>query len=65
MNDSVKVPVIPVPFRLHVHACAGASIATTMEPPRKGHLGEMAFVPCREVVPISEVCLFFIPIPLI
>ena len=30
-----------------------------MEPPRKGHFGEMAYVPCREVVPISEVCLFF------
>ena len=30
-----------------------------MEPPRKGHFGEMAYVPCREVVPISEVCLIF------
>ena len=32
---------------------------TTVEPPRKGHFGEMVYVPCREVVPISEVCLFF------
>ena len=30
----------------------------TVEPPNKGHLGEMAFVPCREAVPISEACLF-------
>ena len=29
-------------------------IASTVEPPNKGHLGEMAFVPCREAVPISE-----------
>ena len=32
-----------------------------MEAPRKGHFGEMAYVPCREVVPISEVCLLFHP----
>ena len=32
----------------------------TVEPPSKGHFGEMAFVPCREVGPISEVGLFFI-----
>ena len=31
-----------------------------MEPPSKGHFGEMAFVPCREVGPISEVGLFCI-----
>ena len=32
---------------------------TTVEPPGIGHFGEMAFVPCREVVPISKVCPFF------
>ena len=32
---------------------------STVEPPRKGRFGEMAYVPCREVVPISEVCLLF------
>ena len=37
----------------------------TVEPPRKGCFGEMAYVPCREVVPISEVCLFFHCITLI
>ena len=26
----------------------------TVEPPNKDHLGEMAFVPCREAGPISE-----------
>ena len=31
----------------------------TVEPPKRGHFGEMAFVPCREVVPISEIPLFF------
>ena len=38
---------------------------TTVEPPRKGRFGEMAYVPCREVVPISEVCIFFRCITLI
>ena len=27
----------------------------TVEPPNKGHFGGNKFVPCREVVPISEV----------
>ena len=36
------------------------SFGITVEPPSKGHFGEMAFVPCREVGPISEVGLFFI-----
>ena len=27
----------------------------TVEPPNKGHYGAKDFVPCREVVPISEV----------
>ena len=36
-----------------------------MNPPSEGHFGETAFVPCREVVPISEVCLFFHCITLI
>ena len=27
----------------------------TVEPPNKGHFGANSFVPCREVVPISEV----------
>ena len=26
----------------------------TVEPPNKGHYGDNDFVPCREVVPISE-----------
>ena len=29
--------------------------STTVEPPNKGHFGANSFVPCREVVPISEV----------
>ena len=32
----------------------------TVEPPNKGHFGVSAFVPCREVVPISEVLLFLL-----
>ena len=28
---------------------------TTVEPPNKEHFGANSFVPCREVVPISEV----------
>ena len=36
------------------------SLSTTVEPLRKGRFGEMAYVPCREIVPILEVCLFFI-----
>ena len=28
---------------------------TTVEPPNKGHFGVDSFVPCTEVVPISEV----------
>ena len=31
------------------------SQANTVEPPNKGHFGANSFVPCREVVPISEV----------
>ena len=31
---------------------------TTVESPNKGHFGDNMFVPCREVVPISGVCLF-------
>ena len=27
----------------------------TVEPLNKGHFGDNSFVPCREVVPISEV----------
>ena len=27
----------------------------TVEPPNNGHFGDNNFVPCREVVPISEV----------
>ena len=30
-------------------------IIDTVEPPNKGHFGANSFVPCREVVPISEV----------
>ena len=47
----------------HVDAsqCLWASVHMyTVEPPRKGHFGEMALVPCREVVPISEVYFVFI-----
>ena len=32
----------------------GGKNANTVEPPNKDQLGEMAFVPCREAVPISE-----------
>ena len=30
-------------------------VLTTVEPPKKGHFEANSFVPCREVVPISEV----------
>ena len=30
-------------------------VTNTVEPPNKGHFGANSFVPCREVVPISEV----------
>ena len=33
--------------------------SNTVEPPSKDHFGEMAFVPCTEVGPISEVRLAF------
>ena len=32
-----------------------ALISSTVEPPNKGHFGANGFVPCREVVPFSEV----------
>ena len=32
-----------------------AGYVCTVEPPNKGHFGGNNFVPCREVVPISEV----------
>ena len=32
---------------------------STEEPPRRGHFRPVASVPCREVVPISEVRLYF------
>ena len=31
------------------------TVRITVEPPNKGHFGGNNFVPCREVVPISEV----------
>ena len=31
------------------------SLPGTVEPPNKGHFGANSSVPCREVVPISEV----------
>ena len=34
--------------------CIYRHIGITVEPPNKDHLGEMALVPCREAVPISE-----------
>ena len=34
--------------------CTRMNVAT-VEPPNKGHFGANSFVPCREVVPISEV----------
>ena len=34
---------------------ATESISITVEPPNKGHYGANDYVPCREVVPISEV----------
>ena len=30
-------------------------VTITVEPPNKGHFEANSFVPCREVVPISEV----------
>ena len=30
-------------------------IYTTVKPPKKVHVGDETFVPCREVVPFSEV----------
>ena len=33
----------------------------TVEPPSKGHFGANSFVPCREVVPISEGPLSEVP----
>ena len=32
-----------------------SSAHISVEPPNKGHFGANSFVPCREVVPISEV----------
>ena len=30
----------------------------TVKPPNRGHFGDGPFVPCREVVPFSEVLFF-------
>ena len=38
------------------------SILITVEPPNKGHYGDNDFVPCREVVPISEGPLSEVPV---
>ena len=38
------------------------SIVNTVEPPSKGHFGANSFVPCREVVPISEGPLSEVPL---
>ena len=35
--------------------CLVDRYSSTVEPPNKGHFGANSFVPCREVVPISEV----------
>ena len=37
-----------VPLSIAANGC-------TVETPNKGHFGANSFVPCREVVPISEV----------
>ena len=50
----------PVGVTFNYTCIPSVSDRTTVEPPSKGHFGEMAFVPCREVGPISEVGLFFI-----
>ena len=53
-----------VPKRKTGNLCKGGVVAWfprqvyTVEPPNKGHFGDNLFVPCREVVPISGVCLF-------
>ena len=38
------------------------SEVNTVEPPNKGHFGANSFVPCREVVPISEGPLSEVPL---
>ena len=40
----------------------GAERGNTVEPPNKGHFGANSFVPCREVVPISEGPLLEVPL---
>ena len=45
--------------RVHgIHGCMNF----TVEPPNKGHFGANSFVPCREVVPISEGPLSEVPL---
>ena len=59
----LTVKLYTIIFLIMYKHCDGFQFFTTVEPPRKGHFGEVAYVPCREVVPISEVCLFFIVSP--
>ena len=42
--------------------CRLISIVYTVEPQNKGHFGANSFVPCREVVPISEGPLSEVPL---
>ena len=38
-------------------------IYTTVKPPKKVHIGDETFVPCREVVPFSEVLPYTVEPP--
>ena len=54
----MNLPIGNLPYEYRMDKYIN-TLSDIVEPPRKGRFGEMAYVPCREVVPISEVCLFF------
>ena len=56
----VTVPVAQSPGAINTHitqVTTGSMSNITVESPNKGHFGANSFVPCKEVVPISEVKL--------
>ena len=57
-NCPIRVNVCQVPIQLpFLHLYVPATHASTYILPNKGHYGVNDFVPCREVVPISEVSM--------
>ena len=57
--------LVHLPMDIQQICCStqtGQHSRCTVEPPNKGHFGANSFVPCREVVPISEGPLLEVPL---